>query len=139
MNDKCAAGTGRFLEIMGTALGYRPQEFARAALAAEKAVSVNSMCTVFAESEVISLTARGVSRKEIALGLHQSIVRRAAGLLRRIEIKPDIVFAGGVAYNECIRKLLEQQLGMQVLVPEDPQIIGALGAALEAERRNTTS
>jgi predicted CoA-substrate-specific enzyme activase len=130
MNDKCAAGTGRFLEIMGTALGYRPETFWKAAMEAEDSVSVNSMCTVFAESEVISLTSRGIPRPHIALGLHKSIARRAVSMLRRIPIQASVVFAGGVAYNICVRSLLEDELGVKLIVPQDPQIIGALGAAM---------
>ena len=81
MNDKCAAGTGRFLEVMAAALGYTLDEFPKAALTAKRAEKINSMCTVFAESEVISLTARGAARNEVALAIHKAIVSRSAGLL----------------------------------------------------------
>ena len=81
MNDKCAAGTGRFLEIMASALGYTLEEFSKAALSAGRAEKINSMCTVFAESEVISLTAQGATRHEVALGIHKAIVSRSIGLL----------------------------------------------------------
>ena len=91
------------------------------------------MCTVFAESEVTSLVAKGESRQDIALGLHYSVVRRAAGMLKRIPIKEPILFAGGVARNPCICRLLEQALKTDILVPENPQIIGALGAAFMAK------
>ncbi len=133
MNDKCAAGTGRFLEVMAGALGYTLEEFASAALSAERAEKINSMCTVFAESEVVSLVTRGASRKDVALGIHKAIVSRALSLLRRVVKDGNLFFAGGVALNACVRKLLSEEIGRPVVVPEDPQIVGALGAALCAE------
>jgi len=132
MNDRCAAGTGKFLEIMARSLGYTIDEFGMEALKATKNLQINSMCTVFAESEVTSLVARGEDRREIALGLHSSVVRRAVSMLKRVSISGDTVFAGGVARNPCMRRLLEDTLEQQVLVPEDPQMVGALGAALLA-------
>ncbi len=132
MNDKCAAGTGRFLEIMAHALGYSLDEFSKAALIAERAEKVNSMCTVFAESEVISLIARGARRGEVALGIHKAIVGRSVGLLRRVSMSREIFFAGGVALNECIGALIGREFGIPVFVPPDPQIVGAFGAALYA-------
>ncbi len=130
MNDKCAAGTGRFLEIMAVALGYSIDDFAIAAMAAEKAERINSMCTVFAESEVISLTTRGADRTEVALGIHQSIARRSTAMLKKVSIESDIVFAGGVALNPCMRDLISSSIGKPLLIPEDPQTVGALGCAL---------
>jgi len=132
MNDRCAAGTGRFLEVMATVLGYTLEEFSAAALSAGKAVKINSMCTVFAESEVVSLTSQGVSRNEVALGIHKAIVSRSAGLLKRVAPQGKIFFAGGVALNDCVRILLESEMGSPVFVPPDPQIVGAIGAALSA-------
>jgi predicted CoA-substrate-specific enzyme activase len=132
MNDRCAAGTGKFLEIMASSLGYTIDQFGTEALKASKNLQINSMCTVFAESEVTSLVAKGEDPREIALGLHRSVVRRAVGMLKRVSADNDIVFAGGVAKNPCIRHLLEENLKRQVLVPEDPQMVGALGAALLA-------
>lgn len=130
MNDKCAAGTGRFIEIMAMALRYTLEEFGAIALAAKGSVSISSMCTVFAESEVVSMLARGAERAQVAKGIHQSIVNRSLSLLRRVSVEDDIIFAGGVAYNKCIVSILEQQLQKKVHIPSDPQIIGALGAAL---------
>jgi (R)-2-hydroxyacyl-CoA dehydratese activating ATPase len=130
MNDRCAAGTGKFLEIMAKNLGFSIDEFGVAALAAQNDLSINSMCTVFAESEVTSLIARGADRKEIARGLHLSVVKRAAGMINRVSSQGAIVFSGGVANNPCIRELISQKLDRQVLVPETPQMMGALGAAL---------
>jgi (R)-2-hydroxyacyl-CoA dehydratese activating ATPase len=130
MNDKCSAGTGRFLEIMSVALGCELSQFGKMALRAKKAEKINSMCTVFAESEVISLVSRGASREGVALGIHQSIVGRARSMLSRVQTENDLVFVGGVAINPCIKKLLQESLGMMVKVPPDPQIIGAYGCAL---------
>jgi predicted CoA-substrate-specific enzyme activase len=130
MNDKCAAGTGRFLEIMAMALRYTLDEFGENALSADESVSINSMCTVFAESEVVSILARGADRAKVARGIHQSIVSRSLSLLRRVNIENEILFAGGVAFNTCIIHLLELQLQRKIFIPPDPQIIGALGAAL---------
>jgi predicted CoA-substrate-specific enzyme activase len=130
MNDKCAAGTGRFLEIMANALSYTLEEFSKAALSAERAEKINSMCTVFAESEVISLTAQGAERHELALGIHKAIVSRSIGLLKRIAPSGEVFFAGGVAFNKCVRALIAEELNRSVVVPPDPQIVGAYGAAL---------
>jgi len=131
MNDKCAAGTGRFLEIMAAALQYKVGDFGKAALKAEKAEKVSSMCTVFAESEVISLLTRGSRREEVALGIHHAIGQRVSGMLGRLPAFTSLVFAGGVAYNHCIADYMERSLGVQLLIPADPQIVGALGAAAE--------
>jgi predicted CoA-substrate-specific enzyme activase len=132
MNDRCAAGTGKFLEIMAQTLGYRLDEFGAEALKAVNEMQISSMCTVFAESEVTSLVSRGEDRRDIALGLHRSVVRRALGMLKRVTVKEPILFAGGVARNLCMRRLLEEALGVPILVPENPQMVGALGAALMA-------
>lgn len=131
MNDKCSAGTGRFLEIMALALGSTLGEFASIALIARKYEKINSMCTVFAESEVISLIAVGAERAEVALGIHQSVLARAKSMLYRVLIEEDVVFVGGVAQNRCLVRLLGNALKLPILVPDDPQIVGALGAALD--------
>jgi (R)-2-hydroxyacyl-CoA dehydratese activating ATPase len=130
MNDRCAAGTGRFLEVMAMTLGYTLTEFGAEALKATESASINSMCTVFSESEVVSLIASGKSKQSIALGLHESIVSRLLALVGRIGVEPEVVLTGGVALNPCIRTLLERRLGMRLLVPDQPQVVGALGAAL---------
>lgn len=139
MNDKCAAGTGRFLEIMATALGYTLDEFSKAALSAGRAEMINSTCTVFAESEVISLTNTGAPRSEVALGIHKAIISRAVSILKRVSSEGDIFFAGGVALNECARKQLEVETGRKVIVPPDPQIVGAIGAAIYAGSEEVNS
>ena len=130
MNDKCAAGTGRFLEIMAMALRFSLQEFGDRALESEKTEKINSMCTVFAESEVVSQLARGAERAAVAKGIMQSVVNRSIAQLKRVGIDSDIVFVGGVAFNNGIVRLLEQSLDTTLFIPEDPQIVGALGAAL---------
>ena len=134
MNDRCAAGTGKFLEIMARTLGFQLAEFGPEALKADKDLHINSMCTVFAESEVTSLVARGQDRRAIALGLHRSVVRRAVGMIKRVSSHGPMVFAGGVANNPCMRQLLEETLNQEVLIPENPQMMGALGAALLSSR-----
>lgn len=130
MNDRCAAGTGKFLEVMAQTLGYRIEEFGIEAMNADGAVNINSMCTVFAESEVISLIARGTAPAQIALGLHQAIANRIMTMLGKTGYGDRIVFAGGAAKNQCLVRLLEHRLGQKLHVPQEPQIIGALGAAL---------
>jgi len=132
MNDKCAAGTGRFLEIMATALGYSLEDFSKAALSAKRAAKINSTCTVFAESEVISLTHQGALREEVALGIHKAIISRSTAILKRLAAPGNIFFAGGVAFNQCVRTLLADEMERHVFVPPDPQIVGAVGAALYA-------
>lgn len=135
MNDRCAAGTGRFLEVIAKIIGFGIDDFGEQALRAEHSVTINSMCTVFAESEVISLISRGESRNNIALGLHESIVSRLTSMAKRVGLREPIVFGGGVAKNKCVCRLLEESLEYPIFVPDNPQIIGALGAALEAHKR----
>jgi predicted CoA-substrate-specific enzyme activase len=133
MNDRCAAGTGRFLENMARALGMPVERFGPHALeAGDRSVRISSMCTVFAESEVVSLIARGEDSHRVALGLHQAIVDRVGGMIRRVGVQERFVFAGGVAHNPCLQQLFAKALDVPVTVPDDPQIIGALGAALHA-------
>ena len=132
MNDRCAAGTGKFMEIMAKTLGFDIENFGKEALLAEDKLCISSMCTVFAESEVTSLIAKGHNPQEIALGLHTSVMSRMVGMINRVSRHGAIVFTGGVAKNRCIQKLLAEKSGREVIVPEDPQLIGALGAALLA-------
>lgn len=133
MNDRCSAGTGKFLEVMAGALGYAGAgEFAEEALKGRQGVKISNMCTVFAESEAVSLLHRGAAREDIALALHVSVVERTAGMLQRTGYRPPLVFTGGVANNRCIVTLLSEKLGVDVLVPPQPQLVGALGAALAA-------
>ena len=130
MNDRCAAGTGKFLEIMATALQIPLEAFGTYALRSDRRIEISSMCTVFAESEATSLMARGEKPENIAMGLHLAVVRRTLSMLRRIGVGSPLVFAGGVAHNPCIVKLLEEHLGELPLTPPAPDMVGALGAAL---------
>ena len=134
MNDKCAAGTGKFLEITAMALKYELDELGELTLKADKAKLINSMCAVFAESEIISLLSQGADRAEISKGIHQSIVNRSYSMLKKVGLLEDFAFVGGVAKNIAIKSMLEQKLKAPVFVPENPQIIGALGCAIVADK-----
>jgi predicted CoA-substrate-specific enzyme activase len=132
MNDKCAAGTGRFLEIMAASLGIQLSEFGDTALQGSEDIKVTSMCTVFAESEVVSLKNHGASPRDIARAVHLSVVERLIAMLHRVGFGDSVVFTGGVARNRAVAQLLRDKLEIAVLVPEEPDIAGALGAALYA-------
>ncbi len=134
MNDRCAAGTGRFLEIMAQALGCRVFEFGDLAMAGQGGVSINSVCTVFAETEVVSLKAKGASPADVAMALVGSIVQKAAGMIKRVGLNPPLAFCGGVAKNVAIAKGLEEHLGVPVVIPPEPDFTGAIGAAFLASR-----
>ena len=129
MNDKCAAGTGRFLEVMAHLLGGEVQDLDRMAAGAEAQV-ISNMCTVFAESEVISLLAKGVSKESIARGILESIAGRAAALLGRVSVEPRIAFTGGASRSAVLKELIEQKTGVKLFVSPHAQIAGALGAAI---------
>ncbi len=131
MNDKCAAGTGRFIEVMANALKVNDiGEMGPISLQSKNPSSLSSMCTVFAESEIISLFASGVQKEDIIAGIHKSIAKRVIGMLKRLKIQPKLAFCGGVAKNVGVKKALETELKMEILVPDEPQIPGALGAAI---------
>lgn len=138
MNDRCAAGTGKFLEYTAGVFQIPVEEFGDYALQGDKAPVINSMCTVFAETEATSLMAQGILPENIALGLHEAIVKRTVNMLSRVGLVYPLVFAGGVAHNPCVRSLLEARLGTgegkEMLVPENPDMNGALGAALWAAK-----
>ncbi len=134
MNDRCAAGTGKFLEFMAIALQVSLEAFGEFALRSDRRIQISSMCTVFAESEATSLMARGERAENIAMGLHLAIVQRTLAMLRRVGVEHPVVFAGGVAHNPCVQKLLEEQLAGEVIVPEKPDMVGALGAALYGKK-----
>ena len=132
MNDKCAAGTGRFLDITAAALGIRVEDLGDiSAQATEKAV-ISSTCTIFAEHEVVSCLSEGIPVENIIAGLHDSIASRVAKIARKLRIEPDVVFTGGVAKNKGVVKAMADNLGCPILVPDEPLISGALGAALLA-------
>lgn len=132
MNDKCAAGTGRFLEVMARAMEVDLTEFGELSLKADNPAKISSLCTVFAESEVISLIAKGETRENIIAGIHQSIASRIIAMAGRVGINSPVMMTGGVAKNIGVVKAIEKLLGTPVKVLPDSQIIGALGAALAA-------
>ncbi|MFW9878042.1 MAG: acyl-CoA dehydratase activase [Candidatus Thorarchaeota archaeon] len=141
MNDKCAAGTGRFIEVMAGALEVPIQDIGELALKSNNPASISSTCTVFAESEVISLFAKGSKKEDIAAGIHKSIAKRVAGMAKRIGVAPLLVFCGGVAKNVAVKKFLEQELGFDIVIPllngkSSAQLTGAIGAALIAQDQN---
>jgi predicted CoA-substrate-specific enzyme activase len=132
MNDKCAAGTGRFLEMMALGLGYDLEHFDRAAAQSLEGSPINSMCAVFAESEVVSLKNRGVPAPEVARSVQLAVAGRLAAMVAKTGYGDHVVFTGGVANSANLVRLLEAELGVPVLVPELPSTVGALGAALHA-------
>ena len=136
MNDRCAAGTGRFLEIMAKALGYDLELFGDSCTNADDPVKINSLCTVFAESEVISLIAKGMKREVIAQAIHESIAFKVVSLVRRIDVKDAIVFTGGCAQNPCLRRIIEERLHRDISVHENPFLHAAYGAALYARQES---
>jgi predicted CoA-substrate-specific enzyme activase len=132
MNDKCAAGTGRFLELMVSALSVDFDRLGKLAEAASKPARINSTCAVFAESEVVSLIARSVPESDIAAGLFASIASRVAALTAHVGGASRYAFIGGGARTPALRRALEVALGRELIVPPDPQFVVALGAALIA-------
>lgn len=132
MNDKCAAGTGRFLEVMARALQVDLDDFGGIAHLAENPSKISSICTIFAESEVISLIAKGVSREKIISGIHESIASRVASLAGRIGKAEPVMMTGGVAKNKGLVAALEKRLGTKITVTEYAQVNGAIGAAVLA-------
>jgi predicted CoA-substrate-specific enzyme activase len=135
MNDRCAAGSGRFLEVVARILGTDVDGLSDLAGRASAESEVSSMCVVFAESEVIGMLARGFPREDIAAGILRSIARRVAGLAERIGVRPPVAFTGGVALNEAMAGALGRELREKLIIPPDPRITGALGAALLAARK----
>ncbi len=130
MNDRCAAGTGRFLEIISSALGLKVEELGDISLKSTKKVRIGSTCTVFAQQEVISLISEGVLIEDIVAGLHDAIASRVVRMVKRLKIEPDVVLTGGVAKNIGVVNAIKENLGCEVLVPEEPLLSGAIGAAL---------
>jgi predicted CoA-substrate-specific enzyme activase len=132
MNDKCAAGTGRFLEVMAHALEVDLADFGALALSAARRAKISSTCTVFAESEVVTHLAAGTPRPEVVAGIHEAIAARVATMLGRIPVKDAVVLTGGVARNAGVARMLGERLGHTIVVPEQAQLAGAIGAALIA-------
>lgn len=137
MNDKCAAGTGRFLEVLAARLGLGLEECAAAALRSSRDIQMNSTCAVFAESEVVGLLARGVDPADVAASAHRAVAARIGAMVKRVnpEREGTAAFVGGGARNPALKAALEEVLGLPLMVPSQAQIITALGAALEAARK----
>ena len=135
MNDKCAAGTGRFLEVMARALEIELDKMGPLSVESEREVAVSSTCTVFAESEIVGLVAAGYETRDIINGIHLAIAGRVAAMVGRVGVEPAVMMAGGVAKNIGVVKALEYKLGLSLEVPPEPQIVGAVGAALMAAEK----
>ena len=133
MNDKCAAGTGRFLEVTAAALSIRLEDMGDISLKATRRIPISNLCTIFAQQEVVALLSRGEKLENILAGLHDALASRVAALARRLGIDPDLVLTGGVAKNIGMVKAMKESLGCEVLVPEEPLLTGALGAAILAK------
>lgn len=134
MNDKCSAGTGKFFEMMAGSLGLSLNELVTAALRGNKSIEINSTCTVFAESEVISLLTSGIALEDIARAIHEALLNKLVSLLSKV-MRPDaaeILFVGGGAKNSAMVQFLAEALNRQVTVPEHPDFYGAYGAAIIA-------
>lgn len=130
MNDKCAAGTGRFLEMMARTLEISTEELGPVSLQWKEDIDISSMCSVFAESEVISLIAQNKEKADIIHGLHKAIAGKAVSLLKRVSPESRYMMTGGVAKNAGVVAVLEEKLGEKLFIYQEPEIIGALGAAL---------
>jgi predicted CoA-substrate-specific enzyme activase len=132
MNDKCAAGTGRFLEALAKVLCVDIEEIGSLSLNSKIPSTISSICTVFAESEVISYLSAGVKREDIASGMHKAIAKRviAMGKGAQINYKEDVVFTGGVAKNIGVKRAIEEEVKTNIIIPKEPQITAAIGAAL---------
>jgi len=132
MNDKCAAGTGRFLEVMARTLEVELRDMGPLSLKSSELIPISSMCTVFAESEVVSLIAQSKPKEDILNSIHNSICTRIIAMVDRIGPEAQLTMTGGVAKNSGVVEQIRSQLGMDPNVPDEPQIVGALGAALIA-------
>lgn len=131
-NDKCSSGTGCFLDTMAFALDVELADMGDVGRASLCAASINSACTVFAESEVVSAVAKGESKADIVSGLNQMVAKRMASLAKTLAVRGDVVFAGGVGRNWQVVELLRDRFNHRVVVPDDPHMVGALGAAILA-------
>jgi predicted CoA-substrate-specific enzyme activase len=132
MNDKCAAGTGRFLENTAARLSVALDDLGEVTLSADHEKTISSTCTVFAESEIVSLIAHGVPLEPILKGLHRSLIRRILAMVRTVGLIPPLMLSGGVVRNPAIPHMLEEETGQKLIIPEYPQLMGAYGAALIA-------
>jgi benzoyl-CoA reductase subunit D len=131
-NDKCAAGAGAFVESMSRALEVSVSEMIELSHKSTREAPINATCAVFAESEVVSLIHSKIEKSDIAHAVHDAIASRVSSMVRRIPIEKDVALVGGVANNSAIVAAMKKHLGVDILVPEKPEFIGALGAALLA-------
>jgi len=136
INERCAAGAGTFVEAMSRALEVKLEEMGSLSLKAEKAVPMNAQCTIFAESEVVSLIHAKTPKADISKAIHDAIADRIASMTRRLGVQRDVVLVGGVAKNAGFIESLKRALGVDLLVPDEPDFVGALGAALAPMRKN---
>ncbi len=136
MNDKCAGGTGRFMEMIAEVLNIPLEEIGKVSLQSNNAIPFNTICAVFAKTEAIGYLRKGVSRADILSGLHEAIATRTYNLLKRVSIEPDFTITGGISKNSGMVAALEGKVGLKPLLCEDPQLCGALGAALFARDRS---
>lgn len=134
MNDKCAAGTGRFLDIMAKTLDVEIDNLGKISKESKNRVAISSTCTVFAESEVISHLSNEVPIEDIIAGIHESVAKRVSSLAKRLGIHEKVVMVGGVARNEGVVLAMEEAIGSKIIVPDIAQLTGALGASIEAYR-----
>ena len=132
MNDKCAAGTGRFLEMIARSLEMEIGELGPAALQSTENIEITSMCSVFAESEVISLIAQNKEKADIANGVCHSIANKSYSLMKRVGLDPEFMMTGGVAKNPGVVRAVEEKIGAKLYICPEPEIVGAVGAALYA-------
>ncbi len=137
-NDKCSAGTGCFLDMMSYALQVDLDKMGELSMNARETKKLSTTCSIFAESEVVSLVARGTKKEDILAGLHDSVARKVTGLVKTLGVKGEIFLAGGVARNIGVRKALESRFDGNIYVARYPQIVGALGAALIAQEGVST-
>lgn len=135
INERCAAGAGTFVEAMSRALEVKLEELGPLSLKAEKAVPMNAQCTIFAESEVVSLIHAKTPKADISRAIHDAIADRIASMTRRLGVQRDVVLVGGVAKNAGFIESLKRALGVDLLVPDEPDFVGALGAALAPTRK----
>jgi predicted CoA-substrate-specific enzyme activase len=133
MNDKCAAGAGRFIELIAESLGIKLEDMGKLSLKAKNDVTISSTCTVFAEQEVITKLAEGTPLADLIAGIHKAIAIRIIGLINRLKIEPVVVVTGGGAKNVGLVKALETRLGIPVIIPPEPLLTGAIGAAVLAK------
>ena len=135
MNDKCAAGTGRFLEVTAATLGIKLDDLGPLSLKSTKKIEISNVCTIFAQQEIVARLSEGEKIEDIIAGLHYGVASRVAILARRLKVEPDVVLTGGVAKNVGVVSAMKEILGREILVPDEPLLTGALGAAILAREK----